>query len=571
MKLNKKRMFLILFSIMPLLLTASCGNHKGDINVSETQTSSPDLLTDSETSGALSPESAGADSSDNAGSVGSVPETQSTENSPNSPNPNPVSVLTAKSLPASTAENSALLNTNPDRGFRYEIHVNVGDIAVWRPNRKLMVQKAYEIIQENVRTYQNGESVTIALLYCNMYDYRAAGVDDAGVEAVDAIFEAFRESGIKVRLAFCYQQDMSDTATGVGASEEVLLRDISKLTQVVNDNRDVIYILQAGFIGAYAEWHSDNPPVDKTKILTAIADVLLPEDTYMLVRLPRWKNLLPATHPAYSRIGFSNDAFFGKLYYSTDGSGGLYGGTEQWEQCVAEGPYTPNDGELYVSSWLKANDTYPDAFKSIQALSEHRYTTFGFNHGYGDAPVKGVSSLEESAMGRWKNVAVTAELLRQKGFSHAPGWFTDKNGDAVSRNAYEYIRDYLGYKLEAKTLKVTGEAATGKDVSVSMSLVNYGFSAAFNLKSGFAILDSAGNEVVSVEAGTPSDWHPTSPSAYNNRTLLSHVITAPLKLPDTPGRYRLAFYLKNDMGQFARLGNDIGYADGYNILHTFDI
>ena len=46
---------------------------------------------------------------------------------------------------------------------------------------------------------------------------------------------------------------------------------------------------------------------------------------------------------------------------------------------------------------------------------------------------------------------------------------------------------------------------------------------------------------------------------------------ATLKLPAKPGRYKLAFYLKNTADQYARLSNRTPMAGGYHILHEFDV
>ena len=104
-----------------------------------------------------------------------------------------------------------------------------------------------------------------------------------------------------------------------------------------------------------------------------------------------------------------------------------------------------------------------------------------------------------------------------------------------------------------------------------MPLVNYGFAAAFNLESGFVLLDS-GNQVVSaVKSGVPETWYNRNPAQYTDSRNLTHTLKATLKLPAKPGRYKLAFYLKNTADQYARLSNRTPMAGGYHILHEFDV
>lgn len=104
-----------------------------------------------------------------------------------------------------------------------------------------------------------------------------------------------------------------------------------------------------------------------------------------------------------------------------------------------------------------------------------------------------------------------------------------------------------------------------------MNLKNYGFSAAFNLKSGFAVLDENNNVISKVYAGTPSTWYCTDPDDYSDRTQLVHTVTASMSLPEKAGNYKLAFFMENTLGQSARLDNLIEYGNGFNILHIFTV
>ena len=50
------------------------------------------------------------------------------------------------------------------------------------------------------------------------------------------------------------------------------------------------------------------------------------------------------------------------------------------------------------------------------------------------------------------------------------------------------------------------------------------FLAAFNLKSGFAILDEDNRVVSQIDAGTPTAWLSRSPGQYNDATILRHLV-----------------------------------------------
>ncbi|MBO7218112.1 MAG: DUF4832 domain-containing protein, partial [Clostridia bacterium] len=136
---------------------------------------------------------------------------------------------------------------------------------------------------------------------------------------------------------------------------------------------------------------------------------------------------------------------------------------------------------------------------------------------------------------------------------------------------YEFIRDHLGYRLVAEQTSVSWSGKKDDKIAVSMTFKNYGFAAAFNMMSGFAILDSDNNVVSEVAAGDPKTWYNRNPDDPYSSLALTHNITAELNGITKKGTYKLAFYLKNTMGTFARLSNKIDTANGYNILTTFTV
>lgn len=59
-----------------------------------------------------------------------------------------------------------------------------------------------------------------------------------------------------------------------------------------------------------------------------------------------------------------------------------------------------------------------------------------------------------------------------------------------------------------------------------MSLINYGFAAAFNLQSGFAILDEDNRLVSTVDSGSPETWYNRNPEQYADSRNLTHTLKA---------------------------------------------
>ena len=112
-------------------------------------------------------------------------------------------------------------------------------------------------------------------------------------------------------------------------------------------------------------------------------------------------------------------------------------------------------------------------------------------------------------------------------------------------------------------------ASDGK-VKVDMAFKNYGFSAAFNLKSGFAILNDKFEPVSEVEVGDPTKWYSHDPENWKSTEVLDYNLSAELDAPTEGGKYYVAFFLRNAQGVGAQLSNQVQFENNYNILYSFE-
>lgn len=455
-----------------------------------------------------------------------------------------------------------ILNTNPDRGFRLEIAMDVEWVSTAGSYEK-MKKEADAIIAEAVT---DQESVKLAQSYLYLGGFNKGDITDRGLQAVEAYLDALHDRGMKAVLRFAYSTGQSAQDKEKDAPQEIILRHLQQLRPILEKKKAYIHVYQAGLIGAWGEWHSEAYPLDRTVILRNIMEVLVPVDMYVQVRLPEYKNLYPSNLAGYKRIGIHNDSVFGKIGTNNYGTGGLDAGTDQWQQLVKEAAYTPQDGELYWSYWNTDTGVFCDGFDALRQFSEHRFTSLSVLHGYLDS-----KDAENTTMGKWKKQILTEQWLQDNHILYDPSWFRDDKGKAISRSVFDYVRDYLGYRIQAREVQITGENTTGATVKITMPLVNYGLSAAFNLESGFAVLDSNNKVVTSVKAGNPAEWYSRSATNYEDDRLLTHNISASLKLPSSPGHYKIGFYIKNALGEGARLANSVEFVENINILHEFDL
>jgi len=191
---------------------------------------------------------------------------------------------------------------------------------------------------------------TLAQAIVRLDDYRDRPLDQALLTALDNGLAEVRAAGIKVVLRFAYNDSFD-----ADAPRARILGHIDQLAPILTDNADVIAVMQAGFIGAWGEWHSstnglDND-ADRAAILLALLDAL-PASRDVQVRTPMFKDAIFPGGPlreneAWSdddraRVGHHNDCFL-----ADDSDYGTYDApVATWKEYVAEdGRYLPIGGE----------------------------------------------------------------------------------------------------------------------------------------------------------------------------------------------------------------------------------
>ncbi len=432
----------------------------------------------------------------------------------------------------------------------------------------------------------------------------------------DIFFDRCRQKECKVLFRYGYHilqlnwqlnEENRLAHEAVGASEEIMLKHIDQFAPFITKNIDVIHKWSSGVIGSGGEmaYAYQYPVVDYDNIIKAIVEkVCVPNNIYYTSRSPVYKLNLLENDPDYpyaSYIGFNNDAVFGETdKYGWDTGcfqynhnfeatkfgmcfhadhGGQHIPNDWWNYVCQEAAYTPQSGEMYHNLAWNADPKIPSGMEMINQLAHHRYTTLSHWNSYIEASFKNETTEDgkkipgDSVMQRWiDNELVTPELLDEAGIIYDPAWFYDEEGNMVERNPYEFIRDHLGYKVVAQKAALNGSIGKNCSLSVNLTLKNYGFAAAFNIESGYMVLDKDYNVVSEVKAGEPEKWYSHDPENWKSTEVLEHTVTADITLPSEKGKYYLAFYMRNTMEDYAKLSNNMDYiSDKYNILYELEI
>jgi hypothetical protein len=224
---------------------------------------------------------------------------------------------------------------NPERGF-------YSSMSSWDGDGKLNPDRL-----KNVKAKQ--QSLILREYYIPAY--ANSDLDSNFFSLLDNDFNLMRKMGIKCILRFAYSNEICIP----DAPLKSILRHIEQLSPYLKKYSDVIAFMQAGFIGAWGEWHSSENNLDNTESRKAILEKILsvlPADRMVQVRTPYFKrsifNIKAPLNKSeafsgnyYSRVGHHNDCFLAD--YNDVGT--YSDTTEETNYLSIDSKYVPVGGE----------------------------------------------------------------------------------------------------------------------------------------------------------------------------------------------------------------------------------
>jgi hypothetical protein len=307
-----------------------------------------------------------------------------------------------------------------------------------------------------------------------------------------------RARRLKLILRFAY----NDGPVGApDAPEQRVLRHIGAIEPLLRQQADVIAVLQAGFIGAWGEWHGSTAGLDNNASRATVLRRLLaalPSDRMVQIRRPQFKAaILGSSAPLTAsdafngrhraRVGHHNDCF---LADATDMGTYPVNAVAQWARYVAqETRFVPMGGET-----CRYN---PDRVRCSVATAELARLHYSYLN----------AEYHPRVIEHWRG----------------------------PRGCWREIQRKLGYRLVLKWVSFTSPARIGAPFTVRVSLVNVGYAAPFNPRPIFLVLDGAGQPPLQFHVPVdPRRWEP-GPTTFEQ----TFVLPAAMK----PGRYRLGLAL----------------------------
>lgn len=371
-------------------------------------------------------------------------------------------------------------NTIKDDGL-FDVNYIETDSAVLNPERGFYSQVEYyssssktTLSAATVNVHRNlGRSLILTMYYLDSFIDKP--ISNEFLTLIDKNMKAIREGGCKCILRFAYSS--SENKKPWDAPQDIVLEHIQQLAPYLRENSDVIYVVQAGFVGVWGEWYYTSnfimSPIkpDDFAPRRAVLDALLlalPKDRMICVRTPEFKvkcfnitytdSITESTafsQTDLARLACHNDCFL------ADGSDmGTYPTSQQklfWEK---ESKYTVMGGETCAPS------SYSQCENAILQMEKYHWSYL--NSGYNG-----------SVINSWKT-----------------------NG------CIDEINNRLGYRFVLQQGQFTENPVAGQKFRMKLTLKNVGFASPANPRNVELIFASSGDTIVYKLKDDPRRWYP---------------------------------------------------------------
>jgi Domain of unknown function (DUF4832)/Domain of unknown function (DUF4874) len=398
---------------------------------------------------------------------------------------------------------------NPERGFFIQ---KVGWDRVLHPDWE-------SFTLEDMRQAKL-QGITLARVYYLITEFKGTSLSQEFLDKLSQDFNNARSAGFKLIPLFSYNWPSSadfdqhpERLENQDAPVADVVRHLEQLKPVVQKNVDVIALWDAGFIGAWGEWHtSTNNLIGSTigsevnsntrQIMTKLLETI-PVNRMITLRTPRYKQQLTGqaaltTSQAFSgtdkaRLGAKDDCFlasktnWGTYLPDDDASIQAYK-----DFLHGDNLFLPQGGE--TCNFAADAQPYVHCDNALKDLAYLRFSTL--NMGY-----------EPNVLQGWKNEGCYDEIARR-----------------------------FGYRFELVSSSIPKSVSKTKNLVMSFDIKNVGFASPYNprrlelilrnksTKQVFTIVINSGTLVPRNQQYDPRFWQPgTTTKVSLNKALPSNL------------------------------------------------
>lgn len=405
---------------------------------------------------------------------------------------------------------------NPDRGFRGELYITLGDNLRAYPQNN---ENPYERLEREMEAYKD-DGVSIYQLYVYLFDFYNREIPRYALDQLTAYLEQLKKYGLRVLMRFAYEYDDSIRK---GPKTKQIVEHTKQLKKWFDENEqlvnDTVYCMQLGLIGLWGEGHTSRYRHDEKTVVQAAFD-MIPDGMTMMVRNPTLMSAVSDENE--SKISLHDDFLVGIEHVW----GMIPFDHPDNDTLLRKCKFSITDGEM---PWGRDNTVKViDPVLLVRQCVSYALRTLSAEHNYKEE--NNLYHLE-----RWKDVYLTEEQLAENHFPFFPASLEDGK-----ISVYNYLKYHVGYILCASNLKNDGKA-------VEFDIINYGMSAPID----FEIDIKSGDKITTLNADM------TSLRQFSSLHVSTESVDAPLAVRI---RHVRAPHLT------VKLANNVEYADGWNIL-----
>lgn len=369
----------------------------------------------------------------------------------------------------------------------------------------------------------SGNSLVYGLVVAE--DFRDGPLSEEYLDKITAGFDAARRNGIKVKFRLAYNY----SADGEDAPLPIVLNHIQQLQPIWEANKDVMFHMDAGFIGKWGEWHGSSNGLEsienRTAILEGILDAL-PVDRTVGVRYPHIKRQI-----------FNGSAQSDTLKITAENA--------------FDGSNLTRVGHLNDCLWANEHDAGTYVTPNWPRERELEYVG-----GESRFAAHGGESCANSETANAENAIAEMEVL------HTDYLNLDFQGDVIQRwhssGHFDEIKRRLGYRYELKQAQLPEEVKPAGLLPLNFVIDNVGFGELFNPRNIEVTLEnnSTGERISTALSVDPRFWAGGETTTVSTQLLLPNDLvegdyTVGLRMPDLDDalrddvRYAIRFANKN--------------------------
>ena len=414
---------------------------------------------------------------------------------------------------------------NPERGFHVFMEFHSNNIQPYTAERIRQIRDM-------------GYSLVLNNYYLD--EYRESLIAESYLDIVRQNMQALREGGCKCILRFAYTS--SENQHPHEAPVDLVLQHIAQIKPILQEYADVIFVMEAGFVGVWGEWYyttyfkqnpmKDEDYVDRRRVLDALLDAL-PKERQICVRTPDFKLRC-----------------YGWSMADTLTRAEAFTGTPKARLAAHDDAFMANESDM---------GTFTKAFHRNYWNAETRYTVFG-----GETNQPGDYANCDNSLAKMQDLHISYLNISYHKAVIA-NW--QKSG------CFEDMKRLMGYRLVVTDVATTKKPVANDELKVVITLENEGFSSPKNPRDVRVLLVNKLNpkDVYIVTPNCdPRFWFPDEGE---------HKVEVAFR-PKNAGQYDLFLFLPDPQPTLAkdprfaiRLANENCWDEntGYNYLTTVTV